>query len=226
MIASATAWDRESTRGTMPERAPDDATPQLLDLPSDRGPVHCAYHKQAGGEAAVIMVGGGDGGLDGPAHALYPDLAEDLRTHGIGALRLDFRIHQFPGDVDESVHDMRVGIAFLTAQGYGRVGLLGHSFGGAVVIEAGAQEMAVTAVATLSTQTAGAQRVGELAPRPIFLIHGLADTRLSPDCSRMLYEQAGEPKRIELLDEATHSLRQRREDVRRLLIGWFAETLG
>ncbi len=205
--------------------------PEQLDLPSARGAVPCAYHTAPGGpapamEAAVIMVGGGDGGLDGPADALYPELSSDLGGRGIGALRVDFRIHQFPGDVEQAVHDVRVGIAFLGERGVRRVGLLGHSFGGAVMIEAGVGEPAVSSVATLATQTAGAQRAGELAPVPLLLIHGLDDIRLSPDCSRMLYELAGEPKRIELLEGARHSLRQRREDVRRMLLDWFTETLA
>jgi hypothetical protein len=42
----------------------------------------------------------------------------------------------------------------------------------------------------------------------------------------MLHRLAGEPKRLVLLEGATHSLRQRREEVRRLLVDWFVETLG
>jgi hypothetical protein len=196
-----------------------------VELPSPRGPVRCALHHVDGAAAAVVMVGGGDGGLDGPAEAIYPTLGADLAERGIATLRLDFRIHQFPGDVDEGVHDLLVGARYLAGLGIARLGVLGHSFGGAVVIEAAAREPAITSVATLATQTAGAQRVGELAPRPLLLVHGLADTRLSPDCSRLLYRLAGEPKRLELLEGATHSLRQRREDVRGLVVAWFVETL-
>ena len=197
----------------------------LLTLQSDRGPIRCAFHPVAGADAAIIMVGGGDGGLDGPAEKLYPDLAGDLHALGMGALRLDFRIHKFPGDMDNAVYDVLEGVRALLDRGYRRVGLVGHSFGGAVVIEGAARESSVASVATLATQTAGAQRVGELSPRPILLIHGLADIRLSPDCSRQLYELAREPKRLVLFEDATHSLRQRREELRKLLAAWFVETL-
>lgn len=172
------------------------------------------------------MVGGGDGGLDGPAEALYPDLSEDLRESGIVALRVDFRIHRFPGDLAEADHDVAAGIAFLLAEGCTRIGLLGHSFGGAVVIDAAVDEPSVRAVATLATQTAGAMRVAALAPRPVLLVHGLADVRLPAACSRQLYTLAGEPKRLELIPGATHSLRQAREQVRKLLLEWFVETLA
>ena len=198
----------------------------LIEIDSDRGPIPCAYHAVPGATAAVVMVGGGDGGLDGPAEKLYPDLAADLQARGFAALRLDFRIHRFPGPVEEGVHDVASGVRYLTDHGCLRVGLLGHSFGGAVVVEAGARETAVASVATLATQTAGAQRVHELSPRPILLVHGLDDIRLSPDCSRMLHRMAGEPKRLVLYEGATHSLRQRREELRSLLLDWFVETLA
>ena len=199
---------------------------RLIAIPSERGAVRCAWHAADGADAAVVMVGGGDGGLDGPAEALYPDLARDLAGRGVASLRVDFRVHAFPGPLEEGVHDVLRGVAFLESEGIARAGLLGHSFGGAVAIEAGARSERAAAVATLATQTAGAQRVGELAPRPLLLVHGLADARLPPDCSRLLYGMAGEPKRLELLEGATHSLRQRREDVRRLLLGWFAAALA
>ena len=203
----------------------DVAAPRLLALDSERGAIDCAYHAVPGATAAMLMVGGSDGGLDGPADALYPDLGRDLAARGIAALRVDFRIHRFPGPVAEGVHDVLGGVDFLAEEGARRIGLVGHSFGGAVVIEAGVQSPLVGAVATLATQTAGAQRVAELAPRAALFVHGLDDRRLPPDCSRQLFRLAGEPKRLELLEGARHSLRQRREEVRRLLLDWFEETL-
>jgi uncharacterized protein len=200
-------------------------TAQLVILSSDRGPIRCALTEVPGATAGVVMVGGGDGGLDGPAEALYPTLAEDLAALGIATLRVDFRIHQFPGDIEEGVHDLLVGVDALLARGIEGIGVLGHSFGGAVVIEAAARQPRIASVVTLATQTAGAERVASVAPRPLLLVHGLADDRLKPALSRQLYRLAGNPKRLELLEGATHSLRQRREDVRTLVRDWFAETL-
>ncbi len=207
-----------------PADPPDE--PRIIEIESERGGIRCAWHPVAGAEAAVVMVGGGDGGLDGPANALYPDLAADLAARGVAALRLDFRIHTFPGPMGDGVFDVLRGVDFLGSEGVQRVGLAGHSFGGAVVIEAGVQSERVASVATLATQTAGAQRVAELAPTPLLLVHGLDDERLPPDCSRLLHDMAGDPKRLELFEGATHSLRQRREEVRTLLVDWFTETLA
>ncbi len=203
----------------------DRVAPREITLSTARGPVRCAYHAVEAATAAVLAVGGTDGGLDGPADALYPDLADDLAAIGLATLRVDFRGRIAPGSVAEGVHDLEAGLEFLRGEGLQRFGVVGHSFGGAVVIATAAEAADVVTIATLSTQTAGAQPVSTLAPRPVLFIHGLDDIRLSPDCSRLLYRLAGEPKRIELLEGARHSLRQRREDVRRLLREWFAETL-
>ncbi|MSP21743.1 MAG: alpha/beta hydrolase [Dehalococcoidia bacterium] len=198
---------------------------RYLEIPSSRGPIACAYSTPREGVPVVVMVGGGDGGLDGPV-GLYPALARDLLEAGLGTLRVDFRIHRFPGPVEDGVHDVRAAVEWLAGRGMERVGLLGHSFGGAVVIDAAAEEAArVASIATLATQTAGAQRVAELAPRPMLFVHGLDDTRLLPECSRYLYSLAGEPKDLVLLEGATHSLRQRHPEVRELLVEWFVDTL-
>lgn len=46
--------------------------------------------------------------------------------------------------------------------------------------------------------------VAQIAPRPLFLIHGEADPLLSPDHSRQLYEKASEPKALWIVPDAGH----------------------
>ena len=103
---------------------------------------------------------------------------------------------------------------------------MGHSFGGAVAISAAALSPDVSAVVTMSTQTAGTALAPRVAPRPLLLIHGEQDRRLPPDCSRYVYRLAGEPKELIILPGARHSLRQRREELRRLLRRWLVEKLA
>ena len=64
-----------------------------------------------------------------------------------------------------------------------------------------------------------------MAPRPLLLIHGAEDRRLPAECSRYVYRIAGQPKQLVILPGARHSLRQRREDLRRLLRRWLVEKL-
>jgi len=201
---------------------------QRLEIPSPRGPVAALWHPALPleSDAAVICVGGFDGGFDGPADGLYAALGEDLPPRGIGVLRVDFRDRRSPGIVEDGASDVLAAIADMKRRGVKRFGLLGHSFGGAVMVYVGARTPEVVTVVTLSTQTAGAMDVSRLAPRPILLVHGLDDLRLSPDCSRYLYALAGEPKRLVLLEGARHSLRQAAGRVRGLVRDWFVEHMG
>ncbi|MEI7926898.1 MAG: alpha/beta fold hydrolase, partial [Chloroflexota bacterium] len=184
-------------------------TDEPIAIPTDRGDVAARFTPAADAtrSRAMLFVGGADGGFDGPAEALYPTLAEDLAALGIATLRVDFRLHRFPNDVEEGVHDLLAGLAWLEARGAARVVLVGHSFGGAVVIEGGVRASErtgiVAGVVTLATQTAGAQRVPLLSPRPILLMHGRADDRLSPMCSQMLHDAAGEPRELVIIEGAT-----------------------
>jgi dienelactone hydrolase len=197
-----------------------------LHVRSERGDIPCLYHAGMPGGGAVIWVGGFDGGYDGPADRIFATLAGDLLEDGVGSLRMSYRVLGSPGNVEEAVYDVLAGVAFLTQEGAGRIGLVGHSFGGAVVISAGALSPEVRAVVTLSTQTAGTALTPRVAPRPLLIIHGEQDQRLPPDCSRYVYRIAGEPKELVILPGARHSLRQRREELRRLLRRWLVEKLA
>lgn len=172
------------------------------------------------------MVGGTDGGLDGPADRLYPDLAQDLLPHGIATLRLDFRQHIAPGIVEEGVQDVLCGASYLKENGAREIALVGHSFGAAVVITAGAVNEEVKAVACLSAQSAGTGLVHKLTPRPLLLVHGQEDRRLPPACSEYIFARAGEPKQLILLPKGRHSLRQCREEVRQILVQWLTQHMA
>ncbi len=204
---------------------PDERAGRLVRLPTDRGPVACCYHEGKTSRGAAVFVGGTDGGFDGPANGIYATLALDLLAEGVSSLRLDFRLHVAPGDVEEGTHDVLAGVAFLRKRKAGRIGLVGHSYGGAVVIDAAAHSPDVDAVVTLSTQTAGTSLVAKVAPRPLLLVHGELDTRLPPECSRYVYERASEPRELVILKGAKHSLRQRRAELRVLLREWLIAQL-
>jgi len=203
----------------------DEVNARPVRLETDRGPVSCLYSEGRRSAGGVVFVGGTDGGFDGPANRIYATLAADLLTEGVSSLRLDFRLHVAPGDVEEGTHDILGGVAFLKRQGAGRIGVVGHSYGGAVVINAAALSRDVDAVVTLSTQTAGTALAPRIAPRPLLLVHGELDRRLPPACSRYVYERAGEPKELVILQGAKHSLRQRREELRQLVREWLVARL-
>jgi alpha-beta hydrolase superfamily lysophospholipase len=194
-----------------------------LRLRTDAGTIECRFHPVEDDEAAVIWVGGANGGLDGPAGGMYPRLAKQLAHTSIASLRLHYRR---PNNLMACVMDTLIGVAYLEARGINRVALVGHSFGGAVVITAGALSDTVKAVAALSSQTYGTDDVDELTPRPLLLIHGMADEILPDACSRDIYARAQEPKVLKLYPGCNHGLDLCRDAVDHDLLDWLQQVLA
>ena len=204
------------------------ATPEAngqvkLAIATSRGEISGVLHPHQGGEGAVIWVGGAIGGLNGPAGGIYATLSDELVEAGLTSLRLDYRM---AGELEECVLDTLAGVSVLSGLGAERIALVGHSFGGAVVITAGTLSPAVTAVAALSSQTAGATGAGKLTPRPLLLVHGEDDSHLTYRCSEMIYEWAGEPKELKIMRGAGHGLRECADELRLLLRDWLVERLA
>ena len=49
--------------------------------------------------------------------------------------------------------------------------------------------------------------IGKIAPRPVLIVHGANDETVNPDHARELYEKAGEPKDIAVIEGGEHKLR-------------------
>ncbi len=110
---------------------------ELVKLDTERGEIVCRYYsprKHHPASVAVVYVTGVGGSWGTPAIRLYPRLCGSLVRIGIDGLRVRYR---HPTDLLESVFDMLAGVAFLQEEHRTKaVGLVGHSFGGAVVIQA------------------------------------------------------------------------------------------
>ena len=87
---------------------------------------------------------------------------------GITSLRIDYRD---AGELTECVMDTLAGVSFLSGTGHTDILLVGHSFGGAVVIKSAPFSEYVKGVIALSSQTFGATEVSDVSPRPLLLIH-------------------------------------------------------
>jgi fermentation-respiration switch protein FrsA (DUF1100 family) len=140
----------------------------------------------------------------------------------ISVARLDYRA---PNEFGECLVDAMAALTFLGGIGHERVALIGHSFGGAVAINAGTLSPLVTTVIALSSQLAGAHVVGELAPKPLLLIHGDADTILPHESSQALYDRAGEPKTLKILPGVGHRLSEAADEVFDLVRDWLLEKI-
>jgi dienelactone hydrolase len=189
---------------------------------TSRGEIRGILHPCATAPAAVIYVGGAMGGFEGPARDLYGRLADRLRP-SMSGLRLHYRR---PGDLEECVLDVLAGVSFLRGMGAtGGIALVGHSFGGAVVIKAGELSPSVVGVAALSPQLHGTRTVEALG-KPLLLVHGMRDGVLDHAASEDIHSRALEPKRLVLYAEADHSLHQAAADLEELLAAWLPATVA
>jgi alpha-beta hydrolase superfamily lysophospholipase len=201
---------------------PDGDTGQGLKFHTNRGDFKAIIHRSPGAQQAVVWVCGARGGFGGPGPGTYATLAEQFVSKGITSLRLDYRL---PNDIMECVFDLLSGVAYCKRTGHGPVVVVGHSFGGAVVVAAGANSAHIKGVVSLSPQTAGAGMAGALAPRKLLVVHGKADTRLPFRCAEMIYEWAKEPKELVLYEGAEHRLEECRDELESLLTAWIPDTL-
>jgi pimeloyl-ACP methyl ester carboxylesterase len=196
---------------------------EFVIIDTSRGKVECRYYAAGGADKAVVMVGGIGGGFDTPANELYPRLCTDLLDSGISSLRVRFR---YPSDLAEASMDVLVGIEFLKGESINGFGLIGHSFGGAVIVQAAHNESAVKTVITLSTQSFGISPISSLAEGvSVLLIHGDEDITLPSGSSVYAYSMAHEPKKLTVYEGAGHGLAEVSDDVYEEIKNWIKDYL-
>lgn len=204
-------------------RAPEGHSGQGTLINTSRGNIFSLFHPTQIMDSAVLWVWGARGGVTGPADGIFVRLAERLAGQGIASLRLDYR---WPKDLYESVLDTLAGVTLLLGVGFKRIALVGHSFGGAVVIAAAPYNDKIVAVAGLSSQSAGAQQVADVAPRPLLLVHGTDDAIIPVRASQFIYDLAQQPKELRYFQGAGHGLTECREELDELLSTWLKEKLA
>ena len=176
-----------------------------LEIYTMEGLLTVLWHGSSELSRAVVCVGGAMGGLLGPDGGVYHQLGRRLVDDGIGVIRLSYRR---PNDLPLCVHDTLAVMELAARHGASRFMTLGHSFGGAVAIQAAAHLDAesVPGVVTFATQSAGCEPVEELGDRSLLFFHGTDDHILPFQASQMVQMLAGGGELV-LLEGADHGLR-------------------
>ena len=195
-----------------------------LEIYTMRGLLTILWHGPVDAERVVVMSGGAMGGLLGPAGGLYHDLGERFADLGIGTMRVGYRK---PNDLTRCVHDVAAAADLATRAGGRRFVTVGHSFGGAVAIQAGmVLGEYCRGIVTLSTQSAGCEDAGNLRESvPVLLLHGDRDEILPADSSFMVRMLIGHGD-VEILEGTGHLLTEVGDDLRARLEGWIPARLG
>ena len=222
---SAPLYERYSIEllGADDAPAPDGQPGDGVTLHTTRGDVSCILHRPADERGVgVVWAAGARGGFDGPAHGLYRDLAIRLALRGAASLRVNYR---HPANLDESTLDVLTAVWHMAALGYTRVALVGHSFGGGVVISASRYTTHARGVAALASQTMGAEDVALLGGRPLLVVHGEADVVLPLVNAETIIDWASGPKQLVTYPGAGHGLRECADELRTLLEDWLTALL-
>ena len=207
--------------GFSPWRLPEASGGTGVLIRTNLGTIKCLFHSSESSSSGIIWVSGAMGGYNGGG-GLYPILSDELASVGITSIRLNYRK---PNDLLNCMLDVVAGVQYLESQGCQKIALVGHSFGGAVVIASAPLSKSVVTVVGLASQTYGAQYVSMIEPRSLLLVHGQEDTRLGPHCSELIFKLAYEPKKLVLYPETGHSLRESQGELHRLLTAWLMEKL-
>ncbi|AEO69749.1 b9f02d0c-39b7-444d-84bb-1ff210c77926 [Thermothielavioides terrestris] len=175
---------------------------------------------------AAILLSGAGGGVTGPS-SIYLSLACKLATlgRGIPTLRLDYR---FPARAAPCVADAKAAMAYLRdLYGLDRFVLVGWSFGSAVVFTAAAEDARVVGCAAVASQTAEAEGIARLPPRPVLLLHGSGDNTLGVGCSQRLWHMYGNGDRmLQVFEGDNHSLSANAERAEEMLCEFVARCAG
>lgn len=182
------------------------------------------WHGAPDAEDVVVACGGAMGGLLGPANGLYQRLGETLSTDEIATVRLSYRR---PNDLPACVDDLLVAAATAARQGARRIVTVGHSFGGAVAVQAGvAMGPTCAGVVTLSTQSAGCEQAERLGATPLLLLHGDQDRILPPMASEAVHALAGGRGELVILPGVDHLLAEAADEVEARLAEWIPRQLA
>jgi dienelactone hydrolase len=187
-----------------------------------RGPVAIRYYSPEKPKAAVLFANGVSTDWESPAQDLYPRLGKKLKQANILSLQVKYRL---PKDIGEVVYDIVAGLRFIESQGIEKIGLVGHSLGGAAVIQAATVSKKIRTIVTLSAQSLGADSVSKLpAYCSILLIHGDNDMIMPAACSQTIYELAHDPKEILILED-DHMLNKSAKKVYQTVHSWLTNAL-
>lgn len=182
-----------------------DANLDHLEIYTMEGLLTVLWHGQSDLENVAVCVGGAMGGLLGPDGGLFHQLGRTLPELGVGVVRVSYRR---PNDLSMCVHDTLATMELAARHGAKRFVPLGHSFGGAVAVQAAAHLDApsVPGLVTLATQSAGCEPAELLGDRDLLMFHGTNDQILPHQASELVRMLAGSGELV-YLDGADHLLK-------------------
>lgn len=197
-------------------------TSRIVEIYTMEGLLQIMWHGSPGATDVVLMCGGAMGGMLGPGRSLYLELGLELAAEGRAAMAIGYRK---PGDLTGSLLDTCAAADLALRNGAERFAILGHSFGGAVAIQAASTFAAHTAgVITYATQSAGCEEAALIGDTPLLLLHGERDSILGPENSTMVQSLAGTGE-IRIFPNTDHLMAEAADEIADITGTWLREKL-
>jgi len=165
----------------------------------------------------------------------YVDIARRFCGEGFAVLRFDFRgCGESGGRLEDTsltgrMEDLESALDFVQEQGYESGGVMGSSLGGTVAVLTAAKDRRIKALVTWATPChldelfrgeviEGLEKLRLDAEKydvvkaakeiqcPILIVHGSLDEQVPLPHAEVLYENANEPKDIQIIEGADHRL--------------------
>ncbi len=195
-------------------------TSRLVEIYTMEGLLQILWHGAPGATDVTLMCGGAMGGMLGPGRSLYLELGLELAAEGRAAMAIGYRK---PGDLTRCLLDTCAAADLALRNGAERFAILGHSFGGAVAIQAASTFATHTAgVITYATQSAGCEEAARLGDTPLLLLHGENDSILGPENSMMVQSLAGTGE-VRTFPETDHLMVEAADEIAEITGSWVRE---
>jgi pimeloyl-ACP methyl ester carboxylesterase len=195
-------------------------TSRLVEIYTMEGLLQIMWHGDPDATDVVLMCGGAMGGMLGPGRSLYLELGLEMAAEGRAAIAVNYRK---AGDLTRSLLDTCAAADLALRNGAQRFVILGHSFGGAVAIQAASTFAAHTAgVITYATQSAGCEEAARIGDTPLLLLHGERDSILGPENSMMVQSLAGTGE-VRTFPDTDHLMAEAAEEIAELTGSWVRE---
>jgi pimeloyl-ACP methyl ester carboxylesterase len=190
---------------------------RLVEIYTMEGLLQLLWHGPTDATDVVLMCGGAMGGMLGPGRSLYLELGQELAAQGRAAMAIGYRR---PGDLTRCLLDTCAAADLALRNGAQRFVILGHSFGGAVAIQAASTFTAHTAgVITYATQSAGCEEAARTQGVPLLLLHGERDSILGPENSIMVRTLAGHGE-VRTYPDTDHLMVEVADEIAELTTDW------
>jgi dipeptidyl aminopeptidase/acylaminoacyl peptidase len=193
---------------------------EKFDIKNRDADINCELFRVSS-DRVIVFLHGMDDSRYGPS-GIFKQVAEELADFGIASLFMDFR---GPYDVNKAVSDIFAGLDHIDhSYGMDRIALVGWGIGGSAAIETAIRDLRVIMVVAIASDKVENEGL-DLYVRPILLIHGIDDSKVSFQNTVDIAKRAKGTKQLILLPDGDHEISSYKQDMAKIIKEWIFKYL-